>query len=268
MAKIGEVYVDNEPSGYGAVRVVGIKTIIEFCPEGGGFVTRVDEAEFNSSFKLRVEPPPFKAIKVEADWDDNDPEPLVFDAYSDGVPWNGWAKPYFTKEVGLTLKVDRVCPEIEFDEAQDAFILPEPGGDDEATAQVCKGEDIVVDGQTLHLYRIGDGWCWNLAEEQPGASPTPTPTSTPQTMTPPWTAEHSAAAQAEGWDVFECIGSSHGQWQIQKVDADNKLDCDDAAWRIVATRAKPHHVAAVAFIKAHNPQEIHAFRDLFRGDPA
>lgn len=87
----------------------------------------------------------------------------------------------------------------------------------------------------------------------------------PQSMTPPWTAEHSAAAQAEGWDIFECIGSSYGSWQIQKLDENDILDNDDDAWTIVGAQIKPHHVAAVAFLRAHNPIEIEMFHNYIKG---
>lgn len=89
----------------------------------------------------------------------------------------------------------------------------------------------------------------------------------PQNMTPPWTAEHSAAAQAEGWDIFECFGSSYGSWQVQNLDESGKLTNDDDAWKIVGAQTKPHHVAAIAFLRAHNPQEITAFQSYIKEQP-
>jgi len=81
-----------------------------------------------------------------------------------------------------------------------------------------------------------------------------------------WTIEHRYAARAEGWDIFECDGSANGPWQVQRFDDARyhtltdgshppQLNDDDAAWVLVASRVKPHHVAALAFLQANNPQE-------------
>lgn len=83
----------------------------------------------------------------------------------------------------------------------------------------------------------------------------------PEDMTPAWSRTHFAAASLEGWGVFECVGSANGPWQIQRLDDASdvpgapQLDDDEAAWRRVLQGGQPHHVAALAFLRAHNPIE-------------
>jgi hypothetical protein len=77
-----------------------------------------------------------------------------------GDTWNGWEKPYFTKEVAEKIGAD-YAPDTQCDYiAQvDGFALLDPG-EDEVT--MCAGEDVVVDGHTLRLYPIRSGsWIWS-----------------------------------------------------------------------------------------------------------
>lgn len=83
----------------------------------------------------------------------------------------------------------------------------------------------------------------------------------PVAMIPAWTEAHSDAAVKEGWNIWECFGSSSGPWQIQRLDdaADYpgsvQLESDDDAWRLVISGGQAHHRAALDFIKAHNDIE-------------
>jgi hypothetical protein len=86
-------------------------------------------------------------------------------------------------------------------------------------------------------------------------------------MVPPWTEAHSSAAIAEGWEIFDCDGSSNGRWQVDMLDdpaewaqinggvLPPRLDDDQHAWALVANGTLPHHLAARAFLQAHNPPE-------------
>ena len=86
-------------------------------------------------------------------------------------------------------------------------------------------------------------------------------TDDPAQMEPGWSDANSAAANGEGWNLFFCLGSENGPWQLQRLDcADDvpgapQLDSDDVAWRVVREGTVPHHAAALAFLKAHNPIE-------------
>lgn len=90
----------------------------------------------------------------------------IFEGYTDGRHWNGWACPYFTKKVAdeiMRVNNESYCGvayQMRYDEKQDAFIQ-EDGYDE---PYVIEGIDI--DG--LHLYPIGTMcWIWDdLADYQ------------------------------------------------------------------------------------------------------
>ena len=88
----------------------------------------------------------------------------IFEGYTDGRHWNGWACPYFTEEVANQImrvnnKINGEDYQMRYDEDYDAFIRDE---DDELYG--IQGVDI--DG--LHLYPIGNAcWIWDdIAEYQ------------------------------------------------------------------------------------------------------
>ncbi len=85
---------------------------------------------------------------------------------------------------------------------------------------------------------------------------------------PGWTFAEIEQAQKEGWDIFECSGSSDGPWQIQRIDFPDEwpgldhhqpLFEDDAdAWMHVRAKAAEGsflHRRALAFVRENNPLE-------------
>ena len=87
----------------------------------------------------------------------------MFEGHTDGSHWNGWACPYFTKEV-----IDQIMtcsePMMTYDANTDTYTYVI----DEDNTNYFQGMDI--DG--MHLYPIGnDSWVWdNLAEYQSAQS--------------------------------------------------------------------------------------------------
>lgn len=77
------------------------------------------------------------------------------------VDWNGWACPYFTREVAEQVLNDTITPpgEYAFSETGDFFLI----------VDVFDKEDEIYHGvATEHgtLYAIGAwAWCWELVEE-------------------------------------------------------------------------------------------------------
>ena len=72
---------------------------------------------------------------------------------------------------------------------------------------------------------------------------------------------------SEGWYVMECWGSDT-PYQLQKFDdpeevsKQNSIDIphlstDKEAWLIVACGNKPHHKAALDFLKGYSPKEYY-----------
>ncbi|MGF6440433.1 hypothetical protein [Paraburkholderia youngii] len=85
-------------------------------------------------------------------------------------------------------------------------------------------------------------------------------------MSPAWSYDHETLAAREGWQISECTGSDNGPWQVANFASpeDHRdafgflppyLDGDAAAMRVVANGTGEHHLAARAFLLAHNPLE-------------
>lgn len=92
---------------------------------------------------------------------DADEEPVVRSGVTDGSRWNGWATPWFTKEVALEVLSAMSGISWSYDEESDTF---RGLFDDcpEEEAEEWKGRDI--DGEVR--YSIGAwSWCWNLETE-------------------------------------------------------------------------------------------------------
>ncbi len=82
-----------------------------------------------------------------------------------------------------------------------------------------------------------------------------------------WSADDSAAASREGWDLFACSGSAHGDLQLQRFDCPAEVESapnpypfatDTDVWRHVRTRAaggSALHRKALAILRTMNPEE-------------
>ncbi|MGP8432888.1 hypothetical protein ACT2FY_38700 [Paraburkholderia fungorum] len=137
------------------VEATTIGETVEFFAEGGGFVRRMPRAEFDAQFKVAAQPR-FAQVSVAGAWMDDG---IALLAYSDGVRWNGWLMPYFTREVAMCLIP--LVDSLRYDEARDVFVALDPNEGDEIAyaAEVIRvGDDDVV------TYSIGAGeWCWEEA---------------------------------------------------------------------------------------------------------
>jgi hypothetical protein len=77
--------------------------------------------------------------------------------YTDGRDWNGWARPYFTHEVGFQI-VEALLPlqNAYYDARADEFVFESPDGEEERFGAV------EVDGEKL--FPIGAGaWIWEVS---------------------------------------------------------------------------------------------------------
>ena len=79
----------------------------------------------------------------------------------EGMRWNGWACPMFTREQGECLQFEEwTGASIRYDADQDAFVVSnavEPGEDEVFPATVRE-----IDGEPVTLYPIGTmSWCWD-----------------------------------------------------------------------------------------------------------
>lgn len=103
----------------------------------------------------------------------------------------------------------------------------------------------------------------SIARSRPASLPDPA------IMAPGWTSVHDDMAIREGWALFECSGSVHGRWQIQRLDdaaelrpGTPRLTSDEDAMLLVARGTGAHHRAAMEFLKVHNPMEHQAILSL------
>ena len=85
----------------------------------------------------------------------------IYDGYTDRDHWNGWACPYFTREVAeqIAREVNDGDCTMCYDKANDAFVYKEYG---EEETNIFKGKDI----QGKHLYPVGAySWIWDDLSE-------------------------------------------------------------------------------------------------------
>lgn len=141
------------------------ETHVSFFPQGGGFGMRMPVEDFKKRYQPAPDAPrPYAPIKVAFDWMDQN---VSFDALSNGDRWNGWAKPYFTREVGLELC--KIIPGLTYDEIRDSFKHEDDDGLAE-DADYFDSVQILVDGKERSLYGIGWG-CWTWDEAEPAEKP-------------------------------------------------------------------------------------------------
>ena len=95
---------------------------------------------------------------------------LTFEGYDTGTYWNGWNRPYFTKEVAEKILSDNqkdadgeIQYDWSYDKQNDRFIVQWVNT---STAiheekEVANAEKIADEfGNTFIVYPIGEGWCW------------------------------------------------------------------------------------------------------------
>jgi hypothetical protein len=91
----------------------------------------------------------------------------VFEGYSDGDTWNGFACPYFEKDVAehvLRASV-RNGYSWTYDADRDAFIVRSIQDPPDYEPEEFLGQSIMVNGQKITVYGIGAYfWIWGMVE--------------------------------------------------------------------------------------------------------
>lgn len=85
-----------------------------------------------------------------------------------------------------------------------------------------------------------------------------------------WTLVDAQTAASEGWNIWDCDGSEHGPYRIERCDGMALFPDDLDAWRHVWARAESGselHKRALAFVKQHNPIEWKLIADAM-GQPS
>lgn len=86
-----------------------------------------------------------------------------YEGYTLGENWNGWACPYFTREVAMEMmkEFDNEDQPAHYDEEKDAFIYVMDADHAEDYTDIYEGKDYEYNGETIRLYAIGTmAWIW------------------------------------------------------------------------------------------------------------
>lgn len=142
------------------VEIVSIESQkVTFFPQGGGFQRSLSRAEFEAAFKefdhtaLEYQP-----VEVTIEGFD---EGFSLPAYSNGMLWNGWVMPYFTREAAMAIA--QQIDTISYDRERDVFV--EDDGYPEEGELTITATTIRVGNEDVEVFAIGSGsWCWELVE--------------------------------------------------------------------------------------------------------
>ena len=147
-----EIYEDS--AGTAMEVTQRTETDVHFTSQGGGFVRKMSREDFEAAFRLRASEPEYRQIEVTGDWL---PDDLALAAYGNGDRWNGWLKPLFPKS-SVELLAQHM-PGFTYDEQRDSFVF-EDATTAEDGPQVFEAQAVLIDGEPVKAYAIGDGWCW------------------------------------------------------------------------------------------------------------
>ncbi len=129
--------------------------MVEFAPAGGGFVRKMPSDKFHEHHSLETQEPGIVSAYFGGDWSNR-----VFPGYNkEGVRWNGWGVPLFTKATAQAVASD--IQELQYNPQNDSFDITTEG-----ELEQFKGVDVDVPGLgLLRLYAVGAGcWCWDHYE--------------------------------------------------------------------------------------------------------
>lgn len=125
---------------------------VVFCNLGGGFQQVMPAERFYAYYDREWEAK-WEQVDIGADWMD-----VTLKAWSNGKNWNGWAMPFF--ELDQALGALKRVPGLKWYPERDCF--EHKDDHEEAELVTYPGTTIEVDGRSIKVYQIGDGWCWDL----------------------------------------------------------------------------------------------------------
>ena len=88
---------------------------------------------------------------------------MIFEGYSDGSDWNGWACPLFLKS-----EAERILAASEangfrwhYDREQDAFTVRSDDDSEDSAPEIFAGTTVNINGNEIRLYGVGAySWIW------------------------------------------------------------------------------------------------------------
>lgn len=131
---------------------------LEAYPMGGGFNCRLKLGAWQKVSDGETQANPMVPGKFQIDC-----EP-VFDGYHNRTHWNGWATPWFTKEVSdqIMTWMEENGGMWEFDPGSNTYTVREPGVTDGEPYRIT-GEHVKIGDSMVMLYPIGTQ-CWTWSE--------------------------------------------------------------------------------------------------------
>lgn len=131
---------------------------VELAPQGGGFMRRLTQDQFERNFERVTPDLTYTAGTVTAEFL---PEGVILPCYSNGMRWNGWGMPVFAFEAACRLMA--LNPEITYDAQRDCFTWKPHDDDEQDTFEAAMIDN---DGRPVKVYAIGAGsWCWDAVQQ-------------------------------------------------------------------------------------------------------
>lgn len=141
----------------------GVREIRIIESETGGFshpVVIPTEIEYSENVLTYEEVFMTGARKAKFSIDGGD----EFEGYTFNHYWNGFELPYVTKEVLDDIINKFELAKVRYDKANDIFYYMDM--DMEEECWLAAGADRDTEDGILHLYTVGDGWCWDEVTEE------------------------------------------------------------------------------------------------------
>lgn len=100
-------------------------------------------------------------------------EKKSYPGYTFGQLWNGWACPFFSKEVTLKILKELTNQKnssitFSFDQEFNTFFVFDSNNSEDDPPDIASGQDILISqDHHIHLYPLGSQtWCWYPSENQ------------------------------------------------------------------------------------------------------
>lgn len=156
----------NKDTGLVVTVLSETPTVVTFSVKGGGFVCRVPKILFQADFEpLKEGPRVWSKGFFELDGSD-----YSYEGYTAGGKWNGFETPWFTLDVAMVIVRGETSSSgasyTGYDPQKDIFFCVESG-----ERLDMRAENVAVDGTSVRLYEVNDGWCWYRAQPKPEVRP-------------------------------------------------------------------------------------------------
>ena len=153
LQNIGFVRRLQDKDGHAIQTLSETPDLVTYHALGGGFIQTDKPLRVFQRYNVEYKPV-WRRIYVSADWMDD-----TVKAWGNGEDWNGFAQPRF--ELPEALELQKSNPDLSWHDLSDSF------SSYDGELHVYPGQVILVDGQAIKVYQIGEGWCWDHMAQPP-----------------------------------------------------------------------------------------------------